>query len=48
MCLLRMKHCTSQAIGAAPVCRFGLPPAHYNKWPALRDNFNLLTTSKDR
>lgn len=27
---------------------FGLPPAHYDRWPALRDNFNLLTTSKDR
>lgn len=27
---------------------FGLPPAHYDKWPALRDNFHMLTTSKDR
>ena len=27
---------------------FGLPPAHYEKWPALRENYHLLTTSKDR
>lgn len=27
---------------------FGLPPPHYEKWPALRDGFHLLTTSKDR
>ena len=27
---------------------FGLPPAHYDKWPALRDNFDMLSTSKDR
>ncbi|PSC69860.1 gamma-glutamyl hydrolase [Micractinium conductrix] len=27
---------------------FGLPPAHYDTWPALRQNFHMLTTSKDR
>ena len=27
---------------------FGLPPAHYDKWPILRDNFNILTTAADR
>jgi hypothetical protein len=33
---------------ALPPRRFGLPPAHYDKWPALRDNFNMVSTSKDR
>ena len=28
--------------------QFGLPPAHYDTWPALRQNFHMLTTSKDR
>lgn len=27
---------------------FGLPPAHYKKWPALEDGFDMLTTSRDR
>lgn len=27
---------------------FGLPPAHYDKWPILRDSFHMLSTSKDR
>jgi gamma-glutamyl hydrolase len=27
---------------------FGLPPAHYDRWPALRSSFDLLSTSKDR
>ncbi|EFN55359.1 hypothetical protein CHLNCDRAFT_52559 [Chlorella variabilis] len=27
---------------------FGLPPAHYDKWPLLRQNFNMVSTSKDR
>lgn len=27
---------------------FGLPPAHYDRWPALRSAFDLLSTSKDR
>lgn len=27
---------------------FGLPPEHYQKWPVLQDNFDILTTSKDR
>lgn len=27
---------------------FGLPPAHYDRWPALRQHFHMLTTSKDR
>ena len=33
---------------ALPPRRFGLPPAHYDKWPALRDNFIMVSTSKDR
>lgn len=28
--------------------RFGLPPAHYDKYPELRESFHLLSTSKDR
>lgn len=27
---------------------FGLPPAHYQKWPVLEETFDVLTTSKDR
>jgi gamma-glutamyl hydrolase len=27
---------------------FGLPPDHYNTWPVLRENFDILTTSIDR
>jgi hypothetical protein len=27
---------------------FGLPPDHYDKWPRLRKQFNLVSTSKDR
>ncbi|KAL4858871.1 Gamma-glutamyl hydrolase A [Chlorella vulgaris] len=27
---------------------FGLPPDHYDKWPRLREQFNLVSTSKDR
>jgi gamma-glutamyl hydrolase len=28
--------------------QFGLPPAHYDKWPALRDAFKVLNTARDR
>lgn len=27
---------------------FGLPPAHYQKWPALAAGFHMTSTSKDR
>jgi hypothetical protein len=27
---------------------FGMPPAHYDVWPELRENFDILTTTKDR
>ena len=27
---------------------FGLPPSHYEKYPILKENFNILTTAKDR
>jgi gamma-glutamyl hydrolase len=27
---------------------FGLPPKNYNKWPVLKDNFNILNTALDR
>jgi gamma-glutamyl hydrolase len=27
---------------------FGLPPAHYDRWPVLRDTFSLVTTAVDR
>ncbi|GAB4820992.1 hypothetical protein N2152v2_008038 [Parachlorella kessleri] len=27
---------------------FGLPPAHYKKWPVLEESFKILTTTKDR
>ena len=28
--------------------QFGLPPSHYDKWPALRDAFKVLNTARDR
>jgi len=31
-----------------PPRRFGLPPPHYDRWPALREGFHMLSTSKDR
>jgi gamma-glutamyl hydrolase len=27
---------------------YGIPPAHYKRWPALAAFFNILTTTKDR
>ena len=27
---------------------FGLPPAHYERWPELADSFDILTTTRDR
>lgn len=27
---------------------FGLPPEHYSTWPVLKENFNILSISKDR
>lgn len=27
---------------------FGLPPDHYQKWPALAENFDILSTAQDR
>jgi len=27
---------------------FGLPPKHYDDWPVLRQNFSMVSTSKDR
>lgn len=27
---------------------FGLPPDHYTRWPVLEDNWNILTTTRDR
>ena len=27
---------------------FGLPPAHYARWPILNETYDVLSTSKDR
>lgn len=27
---------------------YGIPPSHYDKWPILRESFNILSTSVDR
>lgn len=27
---------------------FGLPPSHYDKWPVLGEQFNILSTTLDR
>jgi len=27
---------------------FGLPPAHYDKWPVLKESFTILNTARDR
>ena len=27
---------------------YGVPPSHYDRWPILKDFYNVLTTSKDR
>lgn len=35
-------------VGALPCRRFGLPPAHYDRYPELRAGFHMLSTSKDR
>ncbi len=27
---------------------YGIPPAHFDRWPILKDNINILSTTFDR